>query len=186
MPCGSIGLFDSGVGGLTVLREVLRQAPESDTIYLADDAHCPYGPRPVPEIRAISAEMSQSIDELLGPTSGATVWVTATPFVPPRHIKRAGRSSLIGQVQAELLSRGFPPAEVEVLAWDASTLPLRNFVRRRQKGPHPPMDLGVPLRLRFQTPVHGPICLGYGSHFGLGRIRPETGSDARLLSLLPR
>ena len=58
-PCGSIGLFDSGVGGLTVLREVLRQAPESDTLYLADDAHCPYGPRPIPEIRAISAEISR-------------------------------------------------------------------------------------------------------------------------------
>ncbi|MGQ9683655.1 MAG: glutamate racemase [Anaerolineae bacterium] len=59
MPCGSIGLFDSGVGGLTVLREVLRQAPEADTIYLADDAHCPYGPRPISEIRAISVEISR-------------------------------------------------------------------------------------------------------------------------------
>jgi len=49
-----VGLFDSGVGGLTVLREVIRQMPMCDTIYLADNAHCPYGLRPVEEIRALS------------------------------------------------------------------------------------------------------------------------------------
>lgn len=49
-----IGLFDSGVGGLTVLGEVMRQLPEWDTLYLADNAHCPYGPRPAAEIRALS------------------------------------------------------------------------------------------------------------------------------------
>ena len=47
----SIGLFDSGVGGLTVLREVICQLPGWDTLYLADNAHCPYGSRPVAEIR---------------------------------------------------------------------------------------------------------------------------------------
>lgn len=51
---GCIGVFDSGVGGLTVLREVIRQLPAWDTLYLADSAHCPYGPRPPEEIQRLS------------------------------------------------------------------------------------------------------------------------------------
>ncbi|MGC9038185.1 MAG: glutamate racemase [Roseiflexus sp.] len=50
-----IGLFDSGIGGITVLREVRRLLPEEDLLYLADQAHCPYGPRPPDELRAIAA-----------------------------------------------------------------------------------------------------------------------------------
>ncbi len=40
---GPIGIFDSGVGGLSVLREVRRQFPAEDLIYMADQAHVPYG-----------------------------------------------------------------------------------------------------------------------------------------------
>ncbi len=46
-----IALFDSGVGGLSILREVRRQLPEEDVLYFADQGHVPYGPRPVEEIR---------------------------------------------------------------------------------------------------------------------------------------
>jgi len=48
---GPIGVFDSGVGGLSVWREIVRQLPHEDTIYLADQAHVPYGPRTQQEIR---------------------------------------------------------------------------------------------------------------------------------------
>src|SRR4026208_498069 len=41
-----IGFFDSGVGGLTVLREVLRRLPNESTIYPGDHARAPYGPPP--------------------------------------------------------------------------------------------------------------------------------------------
>jgi glutamate racemase len=47
-----IGIFDSGVGGLSVWREVARQWPHESTLYLADQAHVPYGPRPADEVRA--------------------------------------------------------------------------------------------------------------------------------------
>ncbi len=46
-----IGIFDSGVGGLSVWREIVHQLPHEDTIYFADQAHVPYGPRPQEEIR---------------------------------------------------------------------------------------------------------------------------------------
>jgi glutamate racemase len=50
----TIGLFDSGIGGLSVWREVVRRMPHQATLYLADSAHCPYGPRPPEEIRCFS------------------------------------------------------------------------------------------------------------------------------------
>jgi glutamate racemase len=46
-----IGIFDSGVGGLSVWREIARQLPQENTVYFADQAHVPYGPRPQAQIR---------------------------------------------------------------------------------------------------------------------------------------
>jgi glutamate racemase len=51
-----IGVFDSGVGGLTVLREILRRLPAESTIYLGDNARAPYGVRPDDEVRRFSTE----------------------------------------------------------------------------------------------------------------------------------
>jgi CRISPR-associated protein Csb2 len=129
------------------------------------------------ELRSLGGGLSRAVDELLGAPSGASTWITATPFVPPRYLKKTGRSSLVGQVEAELAARGLPPAKVEVLEWTGETLPLRHFVRRRRKGPQPAVDAGYALRLCFDEPVAGPICLGYGSHFGLGRFRAAGGPD---------
>ncbi|MCL6635328.1 MAG: glutamate racemase [Peptococcaceae bacterium] len=47
-----IGLFDSGVGGLSIMREVRRLLPAEDLLYFADSAHCPYGLKPPAAIRA--------------------------------------------------------------------------------------------------------------------------------------
>ena len=49
-----IGVFDSGVGGLSVVREIMALLPAQPIIYLADQAHAPYGQRPLTEIRALS------------------------------------------------------------------------------------------------------------------------------------
>jgi glutamate racemase len=57
-----IGVFDSGVGGLTVLREILRRTPDESTIYFGDNARAPYGVRPDDEVRDFSLE---SIDVLV-------------------------------------------------------------------------------------------------------------------------
>jgi glutamate racemase len=50
-PAGPVGVFDSGVGGLSVWREIARQLPHEDLVYFADQAHVPYGPRSEAEIR---------------------------------------------------------------------------------------------------------------------------------------
>lgn len=51
-----IGIFDSGVGGLTVLREILRRSPQESLTYLGDNARAPYGTRPDAEVRRFSIE----------------------------------------------------------------------------------------------------------------------------------
>jgi glutamate racemase len=56
---GPIGVFDSGVGGLSVWREIARQVPHAETIYLADQAHVPYGNRSLAEVRAFSEAIAR-------------------------------------------------------------------------------------------------------------------------------
>jgi glutamate racemase len=53
-----IGMFDSGVGGLTVARAVIDLLPHEDLIYFGDTARCPYGPRSPDEIRGFALEIT--------------------------------------------------------------------------------------------------------------------------------
>jgi glutamate racemase len=54
----AVGVFDSGMGGLTVLHECLVTMPHEDFVYLGDGARLPYGPRPPGEIRRFSREIA--------------------------------------------------------------------------------------------------------------------------------
>jgi glutamate racemase len=58
-PSGPIGVFDSGVGGLSVWREIARQLPHEDTLYFADQQHVPYGPRTQEQIRAFCESIAR-------------------------------------------------------------------------------------------------------------------------------
>jgi glutamate racemase len=57
-----VGVFDSGVGGLTVLHECLVTMPHEDFVYLGDHARLPYGPRPLGEIRRFAAEIGAFLE----------------------------------------------------------------------------------------------------------------------------
>jgi CRISPR-associated protein Csb2 len=121
-------------------------------------------------LRSLPSPLDRRIEQLLGPPQGTRVWVSATPFVPPRFLKRRGANTLVGQINAELDSRHLPPVEqLDLLPHTGELLPLRHYVRRRQRGgTPPPIDIGYVLRLQFAEPIPGPITLGYASHFGLG------------------
>lgn len=67
-----IGIFDSGVGGLTVARAILDQLPHERVVYLGDTAHVPYGPKPIAEVRAYAL---QCLDQLV--ESGVKLLVIA-------------------------------------------------------------------------------------------------------------
>jgi glutamate racemase len=59
-----IGVFDSGVGGLTVLRELQRQLPNESTIYFADLGHFPYGPRYQAQVRHFALNIIRFLEKL--------------------------------------------------------------------------------------------------------------------------
>lgn len=56
-----IGIFDSGVGGLTVARAVSDQLPAESVIYIGDTAHSPYGPKPIADVRRYSLDVLDSL-----------------------------------------------------------------------------------------------------------------------------
>ena len=59
-----IGIFDSGVGGLTVARAIIDQLPNESIIYLGDTANTPYGPKPLSEVRTLAISvMDRLVDE---------------------------------------------------------------------------------------------------------------------------
>jgi glutamate racemase len=57
-----IGVFDSGVGGLTVLHECLVTMQHEDFLYLGDSLRCPYGPRPATETRRFAYEIARYLE----------------------------------------------------------------------------------------------------------------------------
>ena len=67
-----IGIFDSGVGGLAVLREVRSLLPSADLVYFADQANVPYGDRPLDEVRSLTEAAVRRLIEF-----GATTVVIA-------------------------------------------------------------------------------------------------------------
>ncbi|MGZ5290825.1 MAG: glutamate racemase [Actinomycetota bacterium] len=56
-----IGVFDSGVGGLTVVRAIVDQLPREPILYVGDNGRFPYGPRPVEEIRGFALEIAAEL-----------------------------------------------------------------------------------------------------------------------------
>lgn len=58
-----IGIFDSGVGGLTVARAVLDQLPQEELVYIGDTANGPYGPRPIAEVRSLALGIMDDLVE---------------------------------------------------------------------------------------------------------------------------
>ena len=54
-----VGLFDSGIGGLTAAYAIIQQLPKEQIVYFGDTAHLPYGPQPAAAIRAYSAKITE-------------------------------------------------------------------------------------------------------------------------------
>ena len=77
-----IGIFDSGVGGLSVLRAVRQQLPGEDLIYLADQGHVPYGSRSREEVRTFAEGITRY---LLGQGAGLIVVACNTASAAALH-----------------------------------------------------------------------------------------------------
>ena len=59
-----IGVIDSGVGGLTVVKEILKRLPNEPIVYIGDDARCPYGPRSTQEVQVFTMEMATALSKM--------------------------------------------------------------------------------------------------------------------------
>lgn len=125
-------------------------------------------------LRRLPPPLNLEIDGILGPAEGCTDWESMTPFVLPKTPDRRSKRRVLGQVNAELASRGMPEA-IGVEIDPDLTRSLRHFVRRRVHGGVPPKtDAGLGLRLRLAEPIRGPLLLGYASHYGLGLFRAAS------------
>ncbi|MFC6464794.1 glutamate racemase [Marinilactibacillus sp. GCM10026970] len=59
----AIGLLDSGVGGLTVMKEAMKQLPNESFYYIGDTARCPYGPRPEEQVKEFTWDLTKFLLE---------------------------------------------------------------------------------------------------------------------------
>ena len=73
-----VGVFDSGVGGISVLREIRALLPEVDLVYVADSAYCPYGSKSESEIRGRACAITRFLVEERGARAVVVACNTAT------------------------------------------------------------------------------------------------------------
>ncbi|PZX07026.1 glutamate racemase [Psychrobacillus insolitus] len=59
-----IGVIDSGVGGLTVAKEIMQLLPDEEIIYIGDTARCPYGPRSAEEVRKFTWQLALALSKM--------------------------------------------------------------------------------------------------------------------------
>ena len=124
-----LGIFDSGVGGLTVARAVLDQLPHESVLYVGDTARGPYGPRPIAEVRRFALEImdnlvAQGVKLLVIACNSASAAVLhdarerydvpVVEVIRPaaRRAARATRNGRVGVIgtQATVTSRAFDDA----------------------------------------------------------------------------
>lgn len=94
-----IGIFDSGVGGLTVARAIIDQLPNESILYVGDTAHSPYGPKPIADVRKYSLAV---LDDLV--EQGVKMLVIACNTASAATLRDARERYTVG--------RGIPVVEV--------------------------------------------------------------------------
>jgi glutamate racemase len=121
-PHGPVALFDSGVGGLTVLHECLVSIPHEDFLYLGDTARFPYGERSLDELREFAHELAAILVE-----EGAKMLVVAcnaatSAAMPGLRDDLAGTVDVVGVVlpEARLAARATRNGRVGLLATPAT------------------------------------------------------------------
>lgn len=93
-----IGVFDSGVGGLTVLKELRRQLPNESTVYLGDEARMPYGEREAGEVLQFTREAMRWFEREARPKLVVLACNTATA-VALESVREASAIPVIGVIR---------------------------------------------------------------------------------------
>jgi glutamate racemase len=107
-----IGVFDSGVGGLTVARAIIDQLPRESILYVGDTAHSPYGPKPIAEVREYALAV---LDDLV--EQGVKLLVIAC---------NTASAAMLRDARERYEGRGIPVVEVIHPAVRAAVRQTRN------------------------------------------------------------
>lgn len=119
---GPIGIFDSGYGGLTVFREIVRKLPQYDYVYLGDNARVPYGTRSFETVYAYTRECVEELfamDCHLVVLACNTASAKALRTIQQRDLpKRAGLHKVLGVIRptTEVIGRHTETRHVGILA----------------------------------------------------------------------
>lgn len=84
-PSASIGVFDSGLGGLSIVRELSSLLPRERVYYFADNLHLPYGPRPLQEVRRFATAIAGRLIQL--PAKVVVVACNTASAAALRHLR---------------------------------------------------------------------------------------------------
>lgn len=127
-----IAVFDSGLGGLSVLRALLRELPREKFVYFGDSAHAPYGSRPTAQVRRLTLRALSALDREIGCKAMVVACNTATSAAIGALRERFADRPVIGIEPAlkPAVDR-HPHAQVLVLATE-TTLREEKFARLMQ------------------------------------------------------
>ena len=198
-----IGVFDSGVGGLTVARAILGLLPNESLIYVGDSAHFPYGPRPVEEIRGFAMQIAASLvecDVKLLVVACNSIEVSAIGDIATAHgvpvvgvinpgaraAIRATRNGVVGVIgtSATILTGAYRRAVGSTVELHAAACPA--FVEHVERGDTTSEGLRLAAR-RYLAPLKekgiDTLILGC-THYPLlsGLLQLELGPDVVLVS----
>ncbi|WP_268777206.1 glutamate racemase [Sporosarcina koreensis] len=169
-----IGVIDSGVGGLTVVKEMHQFLPDETIIYIGDDARCPYGPRSVEEVKEFTLEMADALADM-GIKMLVVACNTATavtldmlreryPFpvlgvIEPGaraavHVSSTGSIAVLGTV-GTIKSKAYEYAITSISA-NAEIIPLAcpEFVPLVESGQYRQMDIRPIMKRSLEPIVH--------------------------------
>ena len=111
----SIGVFDSGFGGLVILRELVKQLPEYSYVYLGDNARAPYGPRTPDEIYQFTL---QAVEKLFA--EGCELVILACNTASANALRRIQQNDLVRYPGKKVLGILVPTIEqITGLPWSA-------------------------------------------------------------------
>ena len=88
-----LGVFDSGLGGLTVLRALIDLLPDERVVYFGDTGRFPYGPKPRQEVLHHALQITDVLLELPGVDAVEVTISTTTLWTPDRQRGQAARTS---------------------------------------------------------------------------------------------
>ena len=135
-----IGVFDSGVGGISVLRELVRLMPNENYIYYGDSANAPYGSRPTGQVRALSLAVAE---KLVSRGVKALVVACNTATAAAVELLRSTYPDLIIigiEPALKLAADRFPTGNIGVMATQV-TLREEKFAHQLERFPHAAVHL---------------------------------------------